>query len=45
LNADIPAPDTVADLLRKANTEMLSLSARLAEIDEKSAPQSSVQKS
>jgi len=45
LNAGIPTPDTVDDLIRKAHAEMLSLSARLAEVDEKSAPQSSVQKS
>ncbi len=44
LNAGITTPDTVKDLLRKAHKEMLSLSAKLAEVDEKSAPQSSVQK-
>ncbi|UCC58031.1 MAG: 50S ribosomal protein L10 [Candidatus Bathyarchaeum sp.] len=44
LNAGITTPDTVDDLLRKAHTAMLSLSARLAEVDEKSAPQNSDQK-
>ncbi len=44
LNAGIITSDTVADLIRKAHTEMLSLSARLAEVDEKSASESSVQK-
>ena len=44
LNAGIPTPDTVDDLLRKAHTEMLGLSARLAEVDEKTASQNSDQK-
>jgi large subunit ribosomal protein L10 len=44
LNAGIPTPNTVADLLRKAHMEMLGLSARLAEVDEKSVPKDSVQK-
>jgi len=44
LNAGIPAPDTIVDLLRKAHAEMLSLSARLATLNEKTEPASSVQK-
>jgi large subunit ribosomal protein L10 len=46
LNAGVLTSDTVADLLRKAHMEMLSLSARLDEVAEKSAlDKSSVQKS
>jgi large subunit ribosomal protein L10 len=46
LNAGVLTSDTVADLLRKAHMEMLSLSARLDEVEEKSAlDKSSVQKS
>ena len=44
LNAGIPNPDTIADLLRKAHMEMLSLNARLATVNEKAEPASSVQK-
>ena len=44
MNVDIPTQDTIADLLRKAHTEMLSLSARLATVNEKTVPESSVQK-
>ena len=44
LNAGIPTPDTIADLLRKAHMEMLSLNARLATVNEKTEPASSVQK-
>jgi large subunit ribosomal protein L10 len=44
LNAGILTPDTVADFVRKAHTEMLSLSARLAKVNEKAVPASSVQK-
>jgi large subunit ribosomal protein L10 len=35
LNAGIPSPDIVKDLIRKAHAEMLSLSARLATVNEK----------
>ncbi len=35
LNAGIPSPDTIKDLIRKAHAEMLSLSARLATVNEK----------
>ena len=44
LNAGVPTPDTIADFLRKAHAEMLSLSARLATVNEKTVPASSVQK-
>ncbi len=44
LNASIITPDTITDLLRKAHIEMISLSARLDEIEEKHASESSVQK-
>jgi large subunit ribosomal protein L10 len=44
INTGIPTPDTIADLLRKAHAEMLSLSARLATVNEKTVPASSVQK-
>jgi large subunit ribosomal protein L10 len=44
INADILTPDTIADLVRKAHTEMLSLKARLDELEEKSESESSVQK-
>jgi large subunit ribosomal protein L10 len=44
LNAGILNPDTIADLLRKAHMEMVSLSARLDEVEKKNAPESSVQK-
>jgi large subunit ribosomal protein L10 len=46
LNAGIFTPDTITDLIGKAHLEMLSLSARLAEIDKKSGSgESSGQKS
>jgi len=44
LNAGIPTRDTIVDLLRKTHTEMLSLSARLATVNKKTVPASSVQK-
>ncbi len=44
LNASIITPDTITDLLWKAHIEMISLSARLDEIEEKHASESSVQK-
>jgi len=44
LNAGIPTPATIADILRKAHMEMLSLNARLATVNEKTEPASSVQK-
>jgi large subunit ribosomal protein L10 len=44
LNAGILTPDTVVDFIRRAHTEMLSLSARLATVNEKTVPESSVQK-
>jgi large subunit ribosomal protein L10 len=44
LNTGILNPDTIADLLRKAHLEMVSLSARLDEVEKKNAPESSVQK-
>jgi large subunit ribosomal protein L10 len=45
LNAGVLTSDTVADLLRKAHMEMLSLSARLDEVEGKNASgESSVQK-
>jgi large subunit ribosomal protein L10 len=44
LNAGVLNPDTIADLLRKAHMEMVSLSARLDEVEKKNAPESSVQK-
>jgi len=40
LNAGVPTAETVADLVRKARAEMLSLSARLREIDESCVPPS-----
>ena len=45
LNAGIPTPDTIADLVRKAHMEMLSLSRRVAIINERTAPANSIQKS
>jgi len=44
LNAGILTPDTVADLLKKAHMELVSLSARLDELEEKNASESSIQK-
>jgi len=44
LNAGVSTPETIADLLRRAHTEMLSLNARLATVNEKTEPASSVQK-
>jgi large subunit ribosomal protein L10 len=44
LNAGILTPDTVAYLLKKAHMEMVSLSARLDEIEETNASESSIQK-
>jgi large subunit ribosomal protein L10 len=44
LNAGILTPETVVDFVRRAHTEMLSLSARLATVNEKTVPESSVQK-
>ncbi len=45
LNAVIPNPDTIVAFIRKAHTEMLSLNARLATVDEKTASATLVQKS
>ena len=44
LNAGITTRDTIADLISKAHAEMLSLNARLATVNEKTEPASSVQK-
>jgi len=44
LNAGVSTPDTIVDLLRRAQMEMLSLNARLATVNEKTEPASSVQK-
>jgi len=44
LNAGIPTRETIVDLLRKAHAEMLSLSARLALVNEKAVSAISVQK-
>jgi large subunit ribosomal protein L10 len=44
LNAGVLTKDTVSDLLRKAHMEMVSLSARLDEVEEKHATESQVQK-
>lgn len=44
LNAGVLTPDTAIDLLRKAHMEMVSLSARLDEIEKKNVSESSVQK-
>jgi large subunit ribosomal protein L10 len=38
INAAVPTKETIADLLRKANAEMLSLSSRLPTLEEKAAP-------
>jgi hypothetical protein len=35
LNAALPTKETIADLIRKAHAEMLSLSSRLPPIEEK----------
>jgi large subunit ribosomal protein L10 len=44
LNAGVLTKDTVTDLLRKAHMEMVSLSARLDEVEEKNTSESPVQK-
>jgi large subunit ribosomal protein L10 len=44
-NAVIPNPDTIVAFIRKAHTEMLSLNARLATVDEKTVSANLVQKS
>jgi len=45
LNAFIPNPETIVAFIRKAHTEMLSLNARLATVDEKTVSANLVQKS
>lgn len=44
LNAAVPNPDTITILINKAHAEMLSLSTRLAKVDEKAAPKIAVEK-
>jgi len=43
-NAGISNRETIADLIRKANMEMISLSSRLPKMNEKTEPKESVQK-
>lgn len=43
-NAGISNRETIADLIRKANMEMISLSSRLPKMNEKTEPTESVQK-
>ena len=44
LNAGVPNPDTMPALIRRAHAEMLSLSTRLAKVDEKAVPKIAVEK-
>jgi len=44
LNASVPTADTIVDLIRKANAEMLSLSSRMPKVEEKTAPSGMVEK-
>ena len=44
LNADVPTADTIVDLIRRANAEMLSLSNRMPKVEEKAAPSGAAEK-
>jgi hypothetical protein len=44
LNAPAPTKETMADLIRKAHMEMLSLSNRLPTLEKKATPEESSEK-
>ncbi len=44
LNAAVPNTDTISALIRRAHAEVLSLSTRLAKVDERAAPKTSLEK-
>lgn len=44
LNAAVPSPDTISALIGRANAEMLSLSTRLAKVDEKAVAKTAAEK-
>jgi hypothetical protein len=45
VNATVPTKETIGDLIRKANMEMLSLSRRMPTLDEKTTQAEKAEKS